>query len=293
MHRRRKESHGWRGLLRSGRVVGSREDGDSSIATGYRAGAVACTNLGGFGHCEWPSVLDVGGWSGWSNPCADRGSGACGRIEQDGADGARWLARRVLLRTCLTESLIIWHTTHNKIQLEVVPPCVHHLNGHAEEMVHSQTKGMRVRLPSLKGVDVKGVPVRDYYDYERYWVFANEHMIQCQNNSNYSSLEQLHGHPIAPRQAFFNDPGIKPVPIRAFGELCYVIMQKDKRQRKLHDTAERCRYLCESRTDYRVLATRRKTHTAKSASGPAKTASEPQMPGRGLNQKTVAKCGVL
>ena len=45
---------------------------------------------------------------------------------------------------------------------------------YAEEMVHSQTKGMRVRLPSLKGVDVKGVPVRDY---ERYWVFANEHMI--------------------------------------------------------------------------------------------------------------------
>ena len=43
----------------------------------------------------------------------------------------------------------------------------------------------------------------------------------------------------------------------------------------------------ESRTDYRVLATRRKTHTAKSASGPAKTASEPQMPGRGLNQKKV------
>ena len=42
---------------------------------------------------------------------------------------------------------------------------------------------------------------------------------------------------------------------------------------------------CESRTDYRVLATRRKIHTAKSASGPAKTASEPQiMPGRGLNQ---------
>ena len=45
---------------------------------------------------------------------------------------------------------------------------------------------------------------------------------------------------------------------------------------------------CESRTDYRVLATRRKTHTAKSASGPAKTASEPQMPGRGLNYETVA-----
>ena len=34
MHRRRRESHGWRGLLRSGRVVGSREDGDSSTATG-------------------------------------------------------------------------------------------------------------------------------------------------------------------------------------------------------------------------------------------------------------------
>ena len=34
MHRRRRESHGWRGLLRSGRVVGSREDGGSSAATG-------------------------------------------------------------------------------------------------------------------------------------------------------------------------------------------------------------------------------------------------------------------
>ena len=34
MHRRRWESHGWRGLLRSGRVIGSREDGDSSTATG-------------------------------------------------------------------------------------------------------------------------------------------------------------------------------------------------------------------------------------------------------------------
>ena len=34
MHRRRRESHRWRGLLRSGRVVGLREDGDSSTATG-------------------------------------------------------------------------------------------------------------------------------------------------------------------------------------------------------------------------------------------------------------------
>ena len=34
IHRRRRESHGWRGLLRSGRVVGSRENGGSSTATG-------------------------------------------------------------------------------------------------------------------------------------------------------------------------------------------------------------------------------------------------------------------
>ena len=34
MHRSRMESHGWRGLLRSGRVAGSREDGDSPTATG-------------------------------------------------------------------------------------------------------------------------------------------------------------------------------------------------------------------------------------------------------------------
>ena len=71
-------------------------------------------------------------------------------------------------------------------------------------------------------------------------------MIQCHNNSNYSPLERLHGHPITPRQAFFSGPAIKPVPIRAFGELCYVTMQKDKRQHKLDDTAERCRYLFNS-----------------------------------------------
>jgi hypothetical protein len=78
------------------------------------------------------------------------------------------------------------YLAHNKISLEVVPPYVHHLNGHAEEMVHSQTKGMRVRLPSLKGVDVKGVPIRDY---ERYWVFANEHMIQCHPSSGYMDTQ--------------------------------------------------------------------------------------------------------
>ena len=34
MHRRRRESHGWHAPLRSGRVAGSREGGDSSAATG-------------------------------------------------------------------------------------------------------------------------------------------------------------------------------------------------------------------------------------------------------------------
>ena len=56
MHRRRRESHRWRGLLRSGRVVGSREDGGSSTAIGLVRLRVQSTNLGGFGHYEWPSV---------------------------------------------------------------------------------------------------------------------------------------------------------------------------------------------------------------------------------------------
>ena len=55
MQRRRKESCGRRGLARSGRVVGSRAGDSSSTAAGLEA--VASANLGGSGHCEWPSIV--------------------------------------------------------------------------------------------------------------------------------------------------------------------------------------------------------------------------------------------
>ena len=55
MQRRRRESYGRRGLARSGRIVGSREGVSSSTAAGLEA--VASANLGGSGHCEWPSVV--------------------------------------------------------------------------------------------------------------------------------------------------------------------------------------------------------------------------------------------
>ena len=56
--RRRRESHGRRGLARSGRVVGPRE-GDGFLIDA-RPVAVASTNLGGSCHCEWASAW-VGG----------------------------------------------------------------------------------------------------------------------------------------------------------------------------------------------------------------------------------------
>ena len=55
MQRRRRGSCGRRGLVRSGRVVGSREGDSSSTAFGLMA--VASANLGGSGHCEWPGIV--------------------------------------------------------------------------------------------------------------------------------------------------------------------------------------------------------------------------------------------
>ena len=54
MRRRRRESHGWRGLARSGRVVGPRE-GDGSLIDA-RLVALASINLGGSCHCKWASA---------------------------------------------------------------------------------------------------------------------------------------------------------------------------------------------------------------------------------------------
>ena len=125
------------------------------------------------------------------------------------------------------------------IKLEVVPPDLHHLNGIAEEAVHSQTRGMRVRLPSLKGFAIKNSPI----DVHRFWPLANEHAVQCHNNTSYPPLERKHGHPLSPRQCFFADPTLKSHEMRPFGEICYVVIAKEKRTSKLHDTAECCRYL--------------------------------------------------
>ena len=61
MQRRRRESHGRRGLLRSGRVAGSlgwRWRSDPS-----RAAALAPTELGGCGHCGWPSARACAEWA--------------------------------------------------------------------------------------------------------------------------------------------------------------------------------------------------------------------------------------
>ena len=54
MRRRRRESHGWRGLARSGRVVRPREGDDSLIDA--RLVALASINLGGSCHCEWANA---------------------------------------------------------------------------------------------------------------------------------------------------------------------------------------------------------------------------------------------
>ena len=129
---------------------------------------------------------------------------------------------------------------HNGVKLEVVPPDCHWLNGIAEECIHSQTRMMRVRCPNLKGFEIKGEPIKNH---EKWWVMANEHATQTHNSSVYAPLERKHGHPVTPRQVFFGELNARPPDMRAFGEPCYVILRKDKRMSKLHDTAELCRYL--------------------------------------------------
>ena len=58
--RRSRDSHGRLGLAHSDRVVGSRESDDSQNGAGLVAVAVASTNLGGSGHCEWPDTCVSG-----------------------------------------------------------------------------------------------------------------------------------------------------------------------------------------------------------------------------------------
>ena len=53
-------SHGRLGPAHSDRVVGSRESDDSQNGAGLVAVAVASTNLGGSGHCEWPDTCVSG-----------------------------------------------------------------------------------------------------------------------------------------------------------------------------------------------------------------------------------------
>ena len=129
---------------------------------------------------------------------------------------------------------------HYGISLEVVPADCHWLNGIAEEAVHNQTREMRCRTPALKGFEVKKVPIAEH---TKWWPFADQHAVQCFNDSSYPPLEKRHGHPMSPRQAFFGNHNLAPLKLRAFGEEVFVIIRKDKRESKLHDTAERCRYL--------------------------------------------------
>ena len=71
----------------------------------------------------------------------------------------------------------------------------------------------------------------------------------------------------------------KPLPLAALRALAPALHEapRVRLRRRRDDGREGAVHLrrvpdCESRTDYRVLVARRKTHTAKSASGPAKAA---------------------
>ena len=129
---------------------------------------------------------------------------------------------------------------HKGIKLEVVPEGMHHLNGIAEECVHSQTRMTRVRCHALKGFPIKDTPIASP---TRWWPLANEHATQSHNFSSYSTLERKHGHPMSPWQAFTGSNVLPPACLHAFGEPCYVLVKKEKRSSKLEDTAELCRYL--------------------------------------------------
>ena len=114
MRRRRRESHGWRGLARSGRVVGPRE-GDGSLIYA-RLVALASINLGGSCHCKWASARVSGRreeaksgtrrcrdtaftWCVWESPRSQCGQGgfvllalACSVARRFGESAPRWPA---------------------------------------------------------------------------------------------------------------------------------------------------------------------------------------------------------
>ena len=70
--------------------------------------------------------------------------------------------------------------------------------------------------------------------------------------------------------ALYSPPGVRNGPMVGLGWLGLVEFDVDRPRSRATDGHSV--NACASRTDYRVLATRRKTHTAKSAPGPAKAA---------------------
>ena len=112
MRRRRRESHGWRGLARSGRVVGPRE-GDGSLIDA-RLVALASINLGGSCHCKWASAGVSGRREeaeGGTRPCRDTAFTWCvweSPWSQCGQDGFVLLALACSAARRLGESAPRW-----------------------------------------------------------------------------------------------------------------------------------------------------------------------------------------
>jgi hypothetical protein len=113
------------------------------------------------------------------------------------------------------------------IQLEVMPPYMHHLNPYAEGLMRILKIGCIRRLPSLVGKVIYNEVVKEA---RAFWPWAMEHKVQTYNLQPNAMLERDLGYPCTPISQFDSRTSDDvAVNLQPFGSNVIVVMQRNQR----------------------------------------------------------------
>ena len=113
------------------------------------------------------------------------------------------------------------------IQLEAIPPYMHHLNPYAEGLMRILKIGCVRRLPSLVGKVIYNEVVKEA---RCYWPWAMEHKVQSYNLQPNAMLERDLGYPCTPISVFDSKTSDDVnMNLHEFGSNVLVVMQRNQR----------------------------------------------------------------
>ena len=132
------------------------------------------------------------------------------------------------------------------IEMESIPPYMHHLNPYAEGLMRILKKACIRRLPALKGKVIfdEVVGSRGASDETAYWPWAMEHFVQGYNKAPNETVEKDTGMMTSPLSLFdvrTSDSDI--INLQPFGDLCLVVMQPNQRTNAMTAPTWRATYL--------------------------------------------------